>query len=212
MIMLEKLKKELLETCVRMLDLDLVIGSSGNVSVREDDYVVISPSSVHYEEMTLDDVVIIDMDGTTVDGHRNPSIERPMHLEIYRSRDDVRAIVHTHSVYASALAVLGEPLPPIIDEVIPKTGGEVRVSGYAMPGTKDLGVNVVKALEMRSAALLANHGAVCIGKTLKGTLRLAVLLERACKIYLLAKQAGAPNHLPEDVVEDEQDLWEIMKD
>jgi L-fuculose-phosphate aldolase len=212
MMMLEELKKELLETCVGMLDQDLVVGSSGNVSVREGDHVVISPSSVHYEEMNLDDVVIIDMEGTTVEGHRNPSIERPMHLEIYRSRDDASAIVHTHSVYASAMAVLGESLPPIIDEVIPKTGGEVRVSEYAMPGTKDLGVNAVKALEDRSAALLANHGAVCIGKTLRGTLRLAVLLERACKIYMLAKQAGTPRHLPEDVVEDEQELWEFMKD
>lgn len=210
--MLEERKKELLDTCRAMVELDLVIGSSGNVSVKDGDLVAISPSSVHYTEMSIDDVVIIDVEGKTVEGHRNPSIEYQMHLEIYRTRNDVNAVVHTHSVFASALAVLGESLPPIIDEVVPKTGGEVRVSEYAMPGTKDLGINVTKALEGRSAALLANHGAVCIGKTLQNALRLSVLLERACKIFVLAKQVGTPNLLPDDVVEDEMDLWELMKD
>ncbi len=210
--MLEEKKKDLLDTCRKMEELDLVVGSSGNVSVRDGDHVVISPSSVHYTEMSLDDVMIIDMEGKVVEGHRNPSIEVQMHLEIYRNREDVGAIVHTHSVYASALAVLGEPLPPIIDEVVPKTGGEVRVAEYAMPGTSELGVNVSKALDGRSAVLLANHGAVCVGKTLKNALRLSVLLERACKIYHLAKQVGTPNLLPEDVVEDEMDLWDLMKD
>lgn len=210
--MLEEKKKELLETCKKMVELDLVIGSSGNVSVRSGEHVVITPSSVYYTEMSLDDIVVVNIDGKVVEGHRKPSVELPMHLEIYRSRDDVSTVVHTHSIYASAMAVLREPLSPIIDEVIPKTGGDVRVSEYAMPGTKDLGNNVVKALEKRSSAIMANHGAVCVGKTLKGTLRLSVLLERACKIYILAKQAGTPKTLPEDVVEDEQDLWELMKD
>lgn len=211
-MMLEDEKRELLETCKKMAELDLVIGSSGNVSTMSGERIVITPSSIYYTEMVLDDVVIVNPDGEVVEGHRNPSIELPMHLEIYRYREDVTSVVHTHSIYASAMAVLREPLPPIIDEVIPKTGGDVRVSEYAMPGTKDLGKNVVKVLEGRSAALIANHGAVCVGRTLKGTLRLAVLVERACKIYMLAKQAGTPHTLPEDVVEDEQDLWELMKD
>ena len=191
---------------------DLVIGSSGNASLRVGDHVVISPSSVHYTEMTIDDVVVIDMEGDEVEGTRNPSVETPMHLEIYRNRDDALAVVHTHSVYTSSMAILHEPLPPIIDEIVPKLGAGIRVSKYAMPGTKQLGVNVVEVLEDRSAALIANHGAVCIAKTLKDALFLSILLERSCKIYMTAKQVAKPIELPEDVVEDEQDVWEMMRD
>ena len=210
--MYDKEKKELLDICLEMIKHDLVIGSSGNASLRVGDHVVISPSSVHYTEMTLDDVVVIDMNGDEVEGTRNPSVETPMNLEIYQNRDDALAVVHTHSVYTSSLAVLHEPLPPIIDEIVPKLGAGIRVSKYAMPGTKQLGKNVVEVLEERSAALIANHGAVCIAKTLKDALFLSVLLERACKIYMTAKQVGKPVELPEDVVEDEQDIWEMMKE
>ncbi len=210
--MYEKEKKELLDICLEMIKHDLVIGSSGNASLRVGDHVVISPSSVHYTEMTVDDVVVIDMEGEEVEGTRNPSVETPMHLEIYRSRDDAIAVVHTHSVYTSAMAVLREPLPPIIDEIVPKLGAGMRVSKYAMPGTKQLGINVVEVLEDRSAALIANHGAVCLAKTLKEALFLSILLERACKIYMTAKQIGKPIELPEDVVEDEQDIWEMMRE
>lgn len=206
----EKEKKELLDICLQMVENNLVIGSSGNASLRVDDHVVISPSSVHYTEMTVDDVVVIDLEGNEVEGTRNPSVETPMHLEIYNTRDDALAVVHTHSIYTSSMAILHEPLPPILDEIVPKLGAGIRVSKYAMPGTKQLGKNVVEVLDERSAALIANHGSVCIAKTLKDALFLAILLERACKIYMTAKQAGKPIELPEDVVEDEQDVWEMM--
>jgi L-ribulose-5-phosphate 4-epimerase len=210
--MYEKEKKELLDICLDMIKHDLVIGSSGNASLRVGDHVVISPSSVHYTEMVVDDVVVIDMEGNEVEGTRNPSIEKPMHLEIYNNREDALAVVHTHSLYTSAMAVLHEPLPPILDEIVPKLGAGIRVSKYAMPGTKELGKYVVEVLEERSAALIANHGAVCIAKTIKNALFLSILLERACKIYMTAKQVGNPIELPEDVVEDEQDIWEMMKE
>lgn len=210
--MYEKEKKELLDICLEMIKHDLVIGSSGNASLRVGDHVVISPSSVHYTEMTVDDVVVIDMEGDEVEGTRNPSVETPMHLEIYRNRDDALAVVHTHSIHTSSMAILHEPLPPIIDEIVPKLGATIRVSKYAMPGTKQLGKNVVEVLEERSAALIANHGAVCLAKTLKDALFLSILLERACQIYMTAKQVGKPIELPEDVVEDEQDIWEMMRD
>jgi L-fuculose-phosphate aldolase len=210
--MYEKEKKELLDICLEMIKHDLVIGSSGNASLRVGDHVIISPSSVHYTEMVVDDVVVIDMEGNEVEGTRNPSVEKPMHLEIYNNRKDALAVVHTHSLYTSAMAILHEPLPPILDEIVPKLGAGIRVSKYAMPGTKELGTNVVEVLEERSAALIANHGAVCIAKTIKNALFLSILLERACKIYMTAKQVGKPIELPEDVVEDEQDIWEMMKE
>lgn len=194
-----------------MIKNNLVIGSSGNISVRVEDHVVITPSSVHYTEMSSEDMVVLDLNGKVLEGARNPSVEHPMHLELYNTRDDTKAVVHTHSLYASAMAVLNEPLPPIIDETVPKLGSHIRVSKYAMPGTKQLGANVRDAIEERSAALIANHGAVCIAKTLKEALFLAILLERTCKIYMLAKQVGTPRLLPDDVVEDEQEIWEMMR-
>ena len=208
--MYEEKKKELLDLCLQMVENDLVIGSSGNASLRIDEHVVISPSSVHYTEMSIEDMVVVDMNGEVIEGTRNPSIEMLMHLEIYAARDKAHAIVHTHSIYASAMAVIQESLPPILDEIIPKLGATIRVSSYAMPGTKDLAKNVVEVLESRSAALIANHGAVCYAKTLKEALFLSILLERACKIYMTAKCAGKVNELPEEVVEDEQDIWEML--
>jgi L-fuculose-phosphate aldolase len=206
----EDTKKDLLDICHKMVEYDLVIGSSGNASVRVDDHVVITPSSIHYTEMKAEDMVVLDLKGEVIDGTRNPSVEWQMHLELYNTRSIAGAIVHTHSIYASAMAVLNEPLPPIIDETVPKLGSHIRVSKYAMPGTKQLGKNVGKAIEARSAALIANHGAVCIAKTLTKALHLAMVLERSCKIYMISKQVGNPKLLPDEVVEDEQDLWEMM--
>ena len=210
--MLETEKKELLDITHEMLKENLVIGSSGNASFRVEDKVVITPSAVRYHSMTIDDVMILDLEGNVLEGHRNPSIESPAHLEIYRRRTDAKAVVHAHSIYATALALLDRPLPPVIDEVVPKLGGEIRLAEYAMPGTKALAENVVAALENRSAVFLKNHGALCIGKSITDALYNSILLERTCKIYLLALQVGTPTELPEDVVEDEMDVWEMMKD
>ena len=205
-------KKELLDICLEMIERSMVIGSSGNASVRVDDHVVITPSSVKYKEMKPEDMMVIDLEGDTVEGDRNPSTESPMHLEAYRNREDAGAVIHPHSIYTSALSILQKPLPMVIDEVVPKLGGEIRVASYSMPGSKDLAKNAIEAMEDRSVVLLANHGALCIGKNLRKALDNAILLERTCQIYLIALQAGQPIELPADVVEEEADLWEMMRD
>ncbi|UCH04073.1 MAG: class II aldolase/adducin family protein [Candidatus Thorarchaeota archaeon] len=210
--MYDKKKKELLQVCKEMVENDLVVGSSGNASLRVGDHILITPSSVQYSTMTAENIMVLDLEGNVVEGDLNPSVESPTHLEIYRQREDAGAVVHSHSIYTTALALLHMPLPPVLDEVVPKLGGEVRVTSYAMPGTKELAKNVVEAMDMRSAVLIANHGAVCCAKTIRKAMEKAILLERTCKIYLLANQIGDPIHLPEDVVEDESDLWEIMRD
>ncbi|MHA2603159.1 MAG: class II aldolase/adducin family protein [Candidatus Thorarchaeota archaeon SMTZ1-83] len=210
--MYDKEKKELLQICKEMVENDLVVGSSGNASLRVGDHVLITPSSVQYSTMTAENIMVLDLEGNVVEGELNPSVETPTHLEIYRQREDVGAVVHSHSIYTTALALLHMPLPPVLDEVVPKLGGEIRVTSYAMPGTKELAKNVVEAMDMRSAVLIANHGAICCAKTIRKAMEKAILLERTCRIYLLAKQIGNPINLPEDVVEDEADLWEIMRD
>jgi L-fuculose-phosphate aldolase len=210
-------KNQVLQTCQSMQTAELVIGSSGNASYRIEgtDHVAITPSNVDYSCMSAEDVMIIDMDGNVVEGDRNPSIEHPLHLAIFKARPDVNAVVHTHCIYASALAVLQEPLPPIVDEFVIRLGGQVEVADYGMPGSEELANNVVKALGPRNAVFLANHGALCCGPTMEVALHNALLLERVAHIYLLATAAaGDKKHLttiPPDAIETQAQMFELMK-
>ena len=209
--MYENEKQELRDITLKMISNDLVIGSSGNASVRVGEHVIITPSSVHYDTMIVDDIVVVDLEERVIEGHRTPSVESPTHLQIYKHRSDAKAVVHSHSVYATTLALLDRALPSIIDEVVPKFGGEVRLAKYAMPGTDELAENVVKALEDRSAAFMKNHGALCIGKDLEEALHFAILLERTCKSFLLALQVDQPTTLPEEAIEVGKSLWEFKR-
>ena len=209
--MYENEREQMLEICKEMLEKDLVVGSAGNVSMRVEDHIIITPSSVRYTEMNPEDFMVMDMNADVVEGDRNPSTELPMHLAVYKNRTDALAIIHSHSIYASAMALLNKSLPPILDELVPKLGGEIKVTSYEMPGSSELGNRVVEAMELRSAVLIGNHGALCCGSSLREALDVAILLERACKIYMIALQLGTPSQLPEDVVEMESDLWQMLK-
>ena len=208
-------KKIVLSACQEMQKAALVIGSSGNASVRlaSNGQIAITPSSVDYSCMNAADVMILNLDGDVIEGDRNPSIEYPLHIAIYKARPDVNAIVHTHCIYASALAVLRHPLPPIIDEFVIKLGGQVEVADYGLPGSTDLANNVVTALGPRNAVLLANHGGVTVGSTMDSALHNALLLERVAHIYLLAAAVDMNKitMIPPDAVEMQQQMFEMMK-
>ncbi len=208
-------RHQIVKICKEMLEAGLVIGSSGNASQRigDTETVAITPSHVDYTVLEPIDVMVVDLEGEVVDGDRNPSSECPMHLAVYKAREDAGAIIHTHSIYASALAVLGLPLPPIIDEFVIYLGGQVEVGKYGMPGGEDLAKNAVEALGPRNAALLANHGAICCAATLRKAYHNALLLERVAQIYLLALSAnkGDPTHIPEDAFTTQQQLFDMFK-
>jgi L-fuculose-phosphate aldolase len=180
----------------------LVAASAGNVSRRVDDALIaITPSSVPYEVMQPDDVVVVEWSsGRVVEGSRLPSYELPMHLCIYRARADIAAIVHTHSPFVTALSILRRPLPPVIDEMVVYFGGTVDVAEYAFTGTEALGDNVVRALGDRSAAILSNHGNVCVGRSLAKALHVAVTMEWCARSYVQALQIGVPVPLPDDAL------------
>ncbi len=177
----------------------LTVGSWGNLSLRvTEDRVAITPSGRGYETLEEEDIVITDWDGTVQEGTRIPSSELPLHLAIYRALPQARAIVHTHSLYASTLAVRHQDLPPIVEDLVQLTGGAVRCAAYALPGTDTLAANAVAALGWHRAVLLANHGAVCWGTTLTEALTCAELLEKACHIYVAAGGEGHVHPLPEE--------------
>ncbi|MFO7836322.1 MAG: class II aldolase/adducin family protein [Candidatus Thorarchaeota archaeon] len=205
--MYETKKQIMLETCAEMLERDLVVGSSGNVSLRIKDHIIITPSGVEYRVMTPYDLIVLDLNGNKIEGKKEPSIETQMHLEVYGIRSDIQSTVHTHSVYATAMALLYKSLPPIVDELVPALGGEITVTDYSKAGTRGLADAVAKAIQDRDAALIGNHGALCVGKSLRDALDSAILLERACKIYMIAAQVGKPSQLPEKIVTDEKRKW-----
>lgn len=201
-----------LETAQELDRLGLVAGASGNVSVLipgEPPLVAITPSRVNYRSMTAADIPVIDFDYEPVYGDLAPSFETALHLAVYRSRRDARAVVHTHSVYATACAVAGIEIPAVIDEVAVTVGGAVRVAPYAPPGTQELADKAVETLDGRSAALISNHGLVTLGRDLETAMDVAVLVERAAHICLLTQLLGMQRPLPQEVLAVEEGLFRM---
>jgi L-fuculose-phosphate aldolase len=199
----EDIRKEIVETGVKMLNSKLVVGTWGNVSARilGEDLFAITPSGVDYDKMEPKDVVIMDFLGNVVDGEKKPSSEYMMHLEIYKARVDVNAIVHTHSDYCTAMAIARKPIPGAVEDLVQIVGGEVRVSEYKLPGTKELGTSVVEALKDRSAAILANHGCVGVAKDLPEALKVVGIVEKSAKATIFAQLMGGAVELPQEDID-----------
>ncbi|MEM2637038.1 MAG: class II aldolase/adducin family protein [Candidatus Korarchaeota archaeon] len=173
----------------------LVTGTSGNISIRTERGILITPSHYPYEKMTPEDVVLLSEDARVLEGRLKPSVEHKMHLAIYHARDDVNAIMHVHSPAATALASAHVEIPVFHDEMIIFLKGPVKVSEYAPAGTQELAENVVKALGNRMATLIANHGSVAVGKNIEEAHDNVQLVERLAQIYILARLVGGVHPL-----------------
>jgi len=210
------LKKKIVDLCKKLLAEGHVIGSAGNVSVRikddEKEIVLITPSNVTYDEMNPEDILVINMDAKVIEGDRNPSVEKNLHLGVYKAREDVNAIIHAHSIYSTVLSTHRLSLPPIMEELVPYIGGEVLCAEYEEAGTEELAERVIKSLEERNAVLLSNHGNLCCGSHLEGAYTVLQYVERGAKVYYLAKILKDPTLLPEDTVDFEMDIFEVFKD
>lgn len=176
---------ELVDTARRTVTERLVVGTSGNVSVRVGDTVLVTPSGVPYDRLTPDDVTGVDLDGRQVLGTLLPTSELPMHLAVYRSTDAL-AVVHTHAVHATAVSTLVPELPAI-HYMTAALGGPVRVAPYATYGTDELAENMLHALADRSACLLQNHGTIAYGNTLAQAYDRTAQLEWMCHLWLTAR-------------------------
>jgi L-fuculose-phosphate aldolase len=197
-----------------MLRKGLTEGTAGNISARQEgDTVVITPSSLDYDEMTIDDLVVIDMEGNTVSAKegRSASSEKLLHLACYKAFDDVGSVIHSHPVYATMFAVAHQHIPACIDEFTVYVGGDVRVTEYAQSGSAAVGDNAVLSLKDRGAALIANHGLVAVGPRPDKAMHITALVERNAQIVLGARQLGGINELPEKVNRDFANIYQYLR-
>jgi len=211
--MVIELKKKVIETCRAIYNEGLTGKKTGNVSVRipNRDQIIITPTQLGHHRSQVEDLLVVNFDGSVASGKRSPSTENRMHLAVYQARPDVGAVIHTHSVYASAVAVNKKTIPPFIDEMVPFLGGSIEVADYAMPGTGELAESAVKALGEKSAILLANHGTLVAGKNLDRALENAEIVEHIAKIYVSALSIGKPVMLPDEAVELEESTYDYVK-
>ncbi len=208
-------RQELTDATREMYRRGLVGAYSGNTSLRlsgsgDDGLLLVTPTHHPYYRLRPDELVVVNLDGEPVSpAPMRPSSETLLHLEIYRNRDDVQAVVHTHSIYASVAAVIGRDIPPLIDEMLLTIGGPVKVSKYAFPGTQDLAEEAYKALGDRNAALLRNHGVVGVGPDIWEALEICDLVERLAHIFVLARNFGprAAAALPDDAIATEMQMF-----
>lgn len=181
---------------VRLIELGLTAGTWGNVSVRfSDDEMAITPSGFDYLAMKADDVVIVNLRTGEARGGK-PSSEKDLHMEIYARRPEIRAIVHTHSMSASTVAAARREVPPILDDLAQIVGPTLRVADYSLPGTRKMARSVLKALGGRTAALMANHGAVATGRDADEAVLCAQIVEKGCRAFIEAEFLGGAKTIP----------------
>jgi L-fuculose-phosphate aldolase len=185
---------ELVQRARMMCDTGLVVGTAGNMSIRLDDEIAITPTSVPYDLIERDDLCVVDPDGRQLEGRRRPSSETPLHTQIYRTTD-ATAVVHTHSPFATTVACVEDALPPIHYSIHRFGGDTVPVAEYELFGSDALADRVGALLKDRRGVLLRNHGAVTYGSSLTEAYDLAVLLEWLARIYWQSKQLGEPRLL-----------------
>jgi L-fuculose-phosphate aldolase len=194
-MLLPDAREAIVTTCQELSRAGLVVGTAGNVSVREGDLVAVTPSGVRYAELTPELVGVHQLDGTAAEAPLAPTSELPLHLAVYTARPGVAAVVHTHSPAATALSALVDEVPAV-HYYLAMFGGPVLVAPYAAYGSQELARAAVGALRGRTACLLGNHGAVTVGPDLVTAHEKSVYLEWLCDVYLRASAAGTPRLLP----------------
>ncbi|WUH94155.1 class II aldolase/adducin family protein [Streptomyces sp. NBC_00433] len=189
----EKAWSDVVDTARRTVTDGLVVGTSGNVSARVGDLVVVTPTAMPYDRLRPQDLVAVDLEGRQVRGALRPTSELPLHLAVYGGTD-AQAIVHTHAPHATAVSTLVDELPPI-HYVTAALGGPVRVAPYALYGTPELAALALAALADRTACLLGNHGTLAYGSTLDVAYERTAQLEWMSHVWLLATASGGPRLL-----------------
>jgi len=198
-----EIREKLIAAARSMAGLEINQGKAGNLSVRTEAGMLITPSGILYEELTPDQLALMPFDAEygTFHGPKRPSSEWRFHLDIMQKRPEVGAVVHTHAPYGTALAMARREIPACHYMIARFGGAPIRVAGYALFGTAELSDQVLMALQDRSACLMANHGFVTTGATLDAAMLAAVELEALARQYVLSLSIGGPVLLSEDEVQ-----------
>ena len=203
----DTIREKIVEVGKRMKEAHLILATDGNISVKMNNGILITPSGVSKWEMKKEDIVKMDVSGNTLEGGR-PSSEYKMHTKIYKERNDVFAVVHTHSPYATAFAVAHIPLEPIIAEAV-LSDIIIPVAPYATPSTDEVPNSIKALLKSHNSILLANHGVVTVGKDLDEAYYRAERVEYLAKVMLLSKMLGSTNILSKKEIEKLKKAWKI---
>ena len=184
-------KDIVLDAGKRLLKEGLVTRSWGNVSLRIDErWMVVTPSGKKYEELLPEQMVLVDYHTMEYEGMFKPTSEVAMHAAILRARPEIKAVIHTHQVYATTVAAVGKEVPAIVDDQAQILGPSIKVTQYARSNSTELAKEVVKNLQDRNTVLIANHGAVCAGRSMDEAFVAAQILEKTCQIYIGASKLG----------------------
>ena len=207
--MLEELRKQVWEANIALPANGLVLWTSGNASSRDPEtgYVVIKPSGVLFDQLTPENLVIVDLDGNVIEGDLKPSVDTASHLYVYRHRPDVHGMVHTHSPYATSFAIRGEPLPIYTTTSAAVFGCDIPVSNFATIGEEEIGKEIVEQIGTCSAILIRSHGTFTIGKNVTEALKRSVILEETAQSVHYALLRGPVNPLPAEIVEYGYDIY-----
>jgi L-fuculose-phosphate aldolase len=203
-------REQIIEACLWLQEKNMVLGTWGNVSVRLDEQkIMLTPSKIDYNVIKPEDMVIVDLEGKKIDGFRSPTSEMDVHRLIYCARKDVGSIVHCHSIYASAMCVTGESIPPILEEMAQMIGGEIPSTKEYIRAGDHIGLarEAVACLGDKNAVLLMNHAPVCCGRDLKEALTCCQIVEKAATCYLLTKGKFNISIIPSDKVKMERDRF-----
>ena len=195
-----KLREGIVAACLEMNRSGLNQGTSGNISLRWRDGLLITPTSLPYDQMTPDDIVFLGMDGRT-EGQNQPSSEWRFHRDIMKAKPDVEAIVHAHPIYSTIIAIMGLEIPPLHYMVAIAGGSTIPCAPYATFGTEELSEHAVAALQDRTACLLEHHGLIATGPTLDKAMWLAVEVETLARQFHGCLQIGGPRLLPVEEIE-----------
>lgn len=192
----------ILDACQEIMDLKLISGTWGNVSAKlENGNILITPSGIPYDKIKEEDLVLCDKTGGVIEGKLLPSSELKMHVELYKNRKDIKAIVHTHSLYASISSSIFSEIPILSEDVAMVIGGKIKVTQYKLPGTQELAVEVSSKMGDVNAVVIANHGQAAVGPTMEDALLSAQMCEKASQMYVIAFQCGNVSALSDEDVE-----------
>ncbi|MGL4608044.1 MAG: L-fuculose-phosphate aldolase [Eubacteriaceae bacterium] len=204
-MILQKEREDVVKYCQKLITAGLTKGTGGNISIynRAEKLMAMSPSGIDYFETEPEDIVVIDINGKIVDGKRKPSSEHELHRIFYVKREDIDAVVHTHSVYATALATLREPLPAS-SYLVALSGLDVRCADYASFGSMELAEITFDAMSDRRAVLMANHGLLGGGTDILNAFNIVEEIEHCAEVYVKARSIGKP------VILDEQEMKKMI--